>query len=80
MRRGVTGDRTASTQGVAGGGMVSGSSGCSAHMASNISARSGTLRAIGPSTHNGSNGSAVALRGTRPRLGLRHKTPQKLAG
>ena len=49
-------------------------------MASSISAKSGTLRAIGPSTHRLSKAGRPSPRGTTPGLGRRPTTPQKLAG
>ena len=49
-------------------------------MASNNKAQSGTLRAIGPSTHNDEKGCVAGPRGTTPGVGLRPTTPQKLAG
>ena len=49
-------------------------------MASSISARSGTLRAIGPSTHRLSKAGNPSPRGTTPGLGRIPTMPQKLAG
>src|SRR5688572_1216882 len=49
-------------------------------MASSISAASATVRAIGPSTERRSNGRSRGALGTRPGLGRRPTTLQKLAG
>jgi hypothetical protein len=51
-----------------------------AAMASSISATSGTLRAIGPSTHRSSKAGKPSPRGTTPGLGRSPTIPQKLAG
>src|SRR3984893_14307220 len=61
-------------------GRDSGSCGVNTAIASNISARSGTLRAIGPSTHRLSKAGNPSPRGTTPGLGRIPTMPQKLAG
>src|SRR5580704_705036 len=79
-RRGATGDFVASTNGLSGGGLDHGSPVVRVASASSIRATSLTVRPIGPSTHNASNGGFAAGRGTRPTLGRRPTMPQKLAG
>ena len=49
-------------------------------MASSISAASATLRAMGPLTERVSKGKSEGPLATRPGLGRRPTTPQKLAG
>ncbi len=61
-------------------GSDSGSAGFSPLMASSNSARSSTLRAIGPCTVRLRSILAIGVRATRPTLGRRPTTPQKLAG
>src|SRR6516225_8773404 len=80
MRLGFLPERAAERNEDGSEGSESGSAGCSPLIASSNSARSSTLRAIGPCT--------VRLRSilnfgecaTRPMLGRRPTTPQKLAG
>ena len=79
-RRGRVADRIASRNGVAGAGSDSGSAGCSPVIASSSSARSSTLRAIGPWTPSVRSILAAGVRATRPMLGRSPTTPQKLAG
>lgn len=64
----------------AGAGRDSGSPGWSPLIASNISATSSTLRAIGPCIPRLRSILNFGVRATRPKLGRRPTTPQKLAG
>ena len=61
-------------------GSDSGSAGCSPLMASSSSARSSTLRAIGPCRPRLRSIAAASVCATRPMLGRRPTMPQKLAG
>src|ERR1700726_3796161 len=80
MRFGLLPERAADRNDVGSNGSDSGSAGCSPHMASSNSARSSTLRAIGPCTPRLRSILAVGVWATRPMLGLKPTTPQKLAG
>src|SRR6266700_616785 len=80
MRFGPLPDRAADKNDVGSEGSDSGSSGCSPLMASSSSARSLTLRAIGPCTVRLRSILKAGLRATRPMLGRMPTTPQKLAG
>src|SRR3954471_16973350 len=80
MRFGREGARTAERNDVAGAANDNGSAGCSPHMASNSSARSSTLRAIGPCTLMVRSTCAPRLCAIRPKLGRIPTMPQKLAG
>src|SRR3954471_22328374 len=61
-------------------GKDNGSAGCSPLLASSSSARSSTLRAIGPCTVRLRSILAIGVWATRPMLGRIPTTPQKLAG
>src|SRR5208283_2838008 len=63
-----------------GGGQASGSRGSLPTMASSMSATSATVRPIGPCTERLSKGSTAGPAATRPGLGRRPTTEQKLAG
>src|SRR5258705_9622093 len=80
MRFGFWPDRADDRNEVASFGNDSGSAGCSPHMASSSSARSSTLRAIGPWTLSVRSTLNFGVCATRPMLGRRPTTPQKLAG
>src|SRR3981081_3189970 len=80
MRFGRLPERAADRNDVVGDGNDSGSAGCSPLMASSSSARSSTLRAIGPCTPRLRSILAAGLCATRPRLGRMPTMPQKLAG
>src|ERR1700704_3601160 len=80
MRVGFLPERAADRNDVAGAGSDSGSAGCSPLMASSSSARSSTLRAIGPWTVRLRSIMADGVCATRPILGLNPTMPQKLAG
>src|ERR1700722_3365098 len=80
MRLGRLPERAADRNEVGRRGSDSGSAGCSPLIASNSSAISSTLRAIGPWTVRLRSILKAGLCGTRPMLGRRPTTPQKLAG
>ena len=80
MRPGSAAAAAASAKLSAGASMESGSSGCAPAMASSISAASRALRAMGPSTISPSKGRCLGPCATRPGLGRKPKTLQKLAG
>src|SRR3954469_14080721 len=80
MRVGFLPERAADRNDVAGTGSDSGSAGCSPLMASSSSARSSTLRAIGPWTPRLRSIPAFGVCATRPMLGRMPTIPQKLAG
>src|ERR1700749_2818591 len=80
MRFGLLPDRVADRNDVGTSGSDSGSAGCSPLMASSSSARSSTLRAIGPWTPRLRSIAAAGVWATRPMLGRMPTMPQKLAG
>src|SRR5713226_4927229 len=80
MRFGRLPERAADRNDVGSEGSESGSAGCSPLMASSSSARSSTLRAIGPCTVRLRSILATGVCATRPILGRIPTTPQKLAG
>src|SRR3954464_2133266 len=80
MRVGFLPERAADRNDVAGTGSDNGSAACSPLMASSSSARSSTLRAIGPWTPRLRSILATGVCATRPMLGRMPTTPQKLAG
>src|SRR6267154_5607571 len=80
MRSGFLPERAADKNEVGKKGSDSGSAGCSPLMASSNSARSSTLRAIGPCTPRLRSILAAGLCATRPILGRIPTMPQKLAG
>src|SRR3984893_16245281 len=80
MRFGLLPERAADRNDVGSTGSDSGSAGCSPLIASSSSARSSTLRAIGPWTVRLRSIFAAGLCATRPMLGRMPTTPQKLAG
>src|SRR5438045_6713702 len=80
MRFGRLPERAADRNDAGGRGSDSGSAGCSPLMASSNSARSSTLRAIGPCTVKLRSIMADGVCATRPMLGLNPTMPQKLAG
>src|SRR4029077_7472889 len=80
MRFGLLPERAAFKNEVGSAGRESGSAGCSPLMASSSNARSSTLRAIGPCTVRLRSILNAGVCATRPMLGRRPTTPQKLAG
>src|SRR6516162_6307187 len=80
MRFGFLPDRAADRNEVGSDGSESGSAGCSPLIASSNNARSSTLRAIGPCNVRLRSILKAGLCATRPMLGRRPTTPQKLAG
>src|SRR5579864_3776773 len=80
MRLGRLPERAAERNEDGSAGKDSGSAGCSPLMASSSSARSSTLRAIGPCTVRLRSILKAGECATRPMLGRRPTTPQKLAG
>src|ERR1700759_4189469 len=80
MRFGFLPDRAADRNEFGSFGSDSGSAGCSPLMASSRSARSSTLRAIGPFTPRLRSIFAAGVCATRPMLGRMPTMPQKLAG
>src|SRR5882757_9135429 len=80
MRFGLLPERAADRNDVGNNGSDSGSAGCSPLMASRNNARSSTFRAIGPWTPRLRSTAAAGVCATRPMLGRRPTTPQKLAG
>src|SRR5438105_14092729 len=80
MRFGLLPERTADRNEFGSTGSDSGSAGLSPLMASSSSARSSTLRAIGPWTPRLRSIAAAGVCATRPILGRRPTMPQKLAG
>src|SRR3954452_2214237 len=80
MRFGPLPQRAADRNETGGDGSDSGSAGCSPLIASSSSARSSTLRAIGPCTVILRSICATRVWATRPMLGRIPTTPQKLAG
>src|SRR5437879_2295147 len=80
MRFGLLPERAAERNDVGSTGKDSGSAGCSPLMASSSSAKSSTLRAIGPWTPRLRSTAAAIVCATRPMLGLNPTMPQKLAG
>src|ERR1700738_2275328 len=80
MRLGALPERAAERNEDGSAGSESGSAGCSPLMASSKSARSSTLRAIGPCTVRLRSILKAGERATRTMLGRRATTPQKLAG
>src|SRR5579863_1880325 len=80
MRFGLSPARAAERNDDGSEGRDKGSAGCSPLMASSSSARSSTLRAIGPCTVRLRSILKAGERATRPMLGRRPTTPQKLAG
>src|SRR5882724_9573718 len=80
MRLGPLPERAAERNDDGSDGKESGSAGCSPLMASNNSARSSTLRAIGPCTDRLRSILKAGECATRPILGRMPTTPQKLAG
>src|ERR1700684_2240790 len=80
VRSGALPERAADRKDVGSSGSDSGAAGCSPLMASSSSARSSTLRAIGPCTVRLRSILNAGLCATRPMLGLKPTTPQKLAG
>src|ERR1700683_90934 len=80
MRVGPLPERAADRNDADSAGSDSGSAGFSPLMASSSSARSSTLRAIGPWTPRLRSIFAAGVCATRPMLGRRPTTPQKLAG
>src|ERR1700709_2716451 len=80
MRFGFGPGHAADRNDVGSEGSDSGSAGCSPLMASSNSARSSTLRAIGPWTPRLRSILATGVCATRPMLGLNPTMPQKLAG
>src|ERR1700677_627397 len=80
MRLGLLPERAADRNDVGSTGSDNGSAGCSPLIASSSSARSSTLRAIGPWTVRLRSIFAAGLCATRPMLGRMPTTPQKLAG
>src|SRR3979490_2743096 len=80
MRFGFLPERAADRKEVGSAGSDSGSAGCSPLMASSSSARSSTLRAIGPCTVRLRSILAEGVCATRPMLGRMPTMPQKLAG
>src|ERR1700731_5326552 len=80
MRLGPLPERAAERNDDGSEGKESGSAGCSPLMASSKSARSSTLRAIGPCTVRLRSILAAGVCATRPILGRRPTMPQKLAG
>src|SRR5258708_5296280 len=80
MRLGSLPERAAERNEDGSEGKESGSAGCSPLMASSNSARSSTLRAIGPCTVRLRSILKAGEWATRPILGRRPTTPQKLAG
>src|SRR6202167_4019760 len=80
MRLGRLPERAADRNDVGRRGRDSGSAGCSPLIASSSSAISSTLRAIGPWTVRLRSILKAGLCGTRPMLGRKPTTPQKLAG
>src|ERR1700720_899275 len=80
MRFGLLPERAAERNETGNEGSDSGSAGLSPLMASSSSARSSTLRAIGPCTVRLRSILAAGVCATRPMLGRMPTTPQKLAG
>src|SRR6516164_3635274 len=80
MRFGLLPETAADRKLVGIAGSDSGSAGCSPLIASSSSARSSTLRAIGPCTPSVRSTLNFGVCATRPMLGRRPTTPQKLAG
>src|SRR5215470_11507862 len=80
MRFGLAPDRAAERNEVGSAGSDSGSPGCSPLIASSSSARSSTLRAIGPCTPVELSTTNFGVCATRPMLGRKPTMPQKLAG
>src|SRR3954464_9750047 len=80
MRVGFLPERAADRNDVAGTGSDNGSAGCSPLIASSSSARSSTLRAIGPWTVILRSIWETGVWATRPILGRIPTMPQKLAG
>src|ERR1700730_11700284 len=80
MRLGPLPERAAERNEEGSEGSESGSAGCSPLMASSNSARSSTLRAIGPCTVRLRSILKAGECATRPILGRMPTTPQKLAG
>jgi len=80
MRLGFQPERAAARYEVPSEGSDRGSAGSSPTMASNSSARSSTLRAMGPSTPSVESILEKTLAATRPGEGRMPTTPQKLAG
>src|ERR1700722_730271 len=80
MRFGFRPERAADRKDAGSTGSDSGSAGCSPLMASRNNARSSMFRAIGPCTVMLRSIVADGVRATRPMLGRRPTTPQKLAG
>src|SRR3954469_14745820 len=80
MRFGLVPARTADRNEVGSFGSDSRSAGCSPLMASSISARSSTVRAIGPCTLTIRASATDGVEATRPTLGRMPTMPQKLAG
>src|ERR1700683_3615543 len=80
MRVGPLPERAADRNDADSAGSDSGSAGFSPLMASSSSARSSTLRAIGPWTPRLRSILNSGVCATRPMLGLKPTTPQKLAG
>src|SRR5271154_3839858 len=80
MRFGLLPERAADRNDVGSKGKDKGSAGCSPLIASSSSAISSTLRAIGPWTVRLRSILKAGLCGTRPMLGRKPTTPQKLAG
>src|SRR5690349_2341483 len=80
MRRGGFAAATPSTKETAGASKVSGSCGHKPAIASRNSARSGTLRAIGPCTDNGDHRLFAVPRVTRPGDGRSPTTEQYVPG
>src|SRR6516164_6226672 len=80
MRFGFLPERAAERNDDGSEGSESGSAGCSPLIASSNNARSSTLRAIGPCNVRLRSILKAGLCATRPMLGRRPTTPQKLAG
>src|ERR1700688_3284970 len=80
MRFGPLPERAADRKDAGNAGNDNGSAGCSPLMASSNSARSSTLRAIGPCTVRLRSILKAGECATRPILGRMPTTPQKLAG
>src|SRR5882724_6962077 len=80
MRFGLLPARAADRNEVGSEGSDNGSAGCSPLIASSNSARSSTLRAIGPWTPRLRSILEAGVCATRPILGRMPTTPQKLAG
>src|SRR3954462_2940168 len=80
MRQGRAGARAAARKDVGSAGSDNGSAGCSPDNASSMSARSSTVRAMGPLADRVRSILALGVRATRPMLGRMPTMPQKLAG